>query len=67
MDMLSYVNGYRGGRYGFPSNHASNGFAVATFLALLYRKPCITELSTPPESSTATFLSLISLKFMPQR
>ena len=42
MDMLTYVNGYRGGNYGFPSNHASNGFAVAMFLALLYRKPCIT-------------------------
>ena len=42
MDMLTYVNGYRGGRYGFPSNHASNGFAVTMFLALLYRRPWVT-------------------------
>ncbi|MBQ6195578.1 MAG: phosphatase PAP2 family protein [Prevotella sp.] len=37
MNLLSYVNDYRGGAYGFPSNHASNGFAAATFLALLMR------------------------------
>ena len=37
MSLLSYVNDYRGGAYGFPSNHASNGFATATFLALLFR------------------------------
>ena len=42
MDLLSYVNGYRGGAYGFPSNHASNGFAAATFLALLMRNRWVT-------------------------
>ena len=42
MDLLSYVNGYRGGAYGFPSNHASNGFAAATFLALLLRNQWVT-------------------------
>ena len=42
MDLLSYVNGYRGGAYGFPSNHASNGFAAATFLALLLRNRWVT-------------------------
>ena len=42
MDLLSYVNDYRGGAYGFPSNHASNGFATATFLALLFRNRWVT-------------------------
>lgn len=42
MDLLSYVNGYRGGAYGFPSNHASNGFAAAMFLALLLRNRWVT-------------------------
>ena len=37
MNLLSYVNDYHGGSYGFPSNHASNGFAAATFLTLLLR------------------------------
>ena len=37
MPLLSFVNDYHGGRYGFPSNHASNGFAAATMLALLFR------------------------------
>ena len=41
MNILHYVNNYHGGRYGFPSNHASNGFAAATFLTLLYRSPGI--------------------------
>lgn len=41
MDSLSYINGYKGGPYGFPSNHASNGFAIATFLTLLYRNRII--------------------------
>ena len=42
MSLLSYVNDYRGGSYGFPSNHASNGFATATFLALLFRNRWVT-------------------------
>ena len=32
------VNGYRGGRFGFPSCHAANTFALATFCALLFRR-----------------------------
>lgn len=32
------VNGYRGGPYGFPSCHAANSFALATFTAFLVRK-----------------------------
>lgn len=31
------VNGYRGGAYGFPSCHAANSFALATFMALIFR------------------------------
>ena len=38
MNILHYVNNYHGGQYGFPSNHASNGFATATMLTLLYRR-----------------------------
>ncbi|MBQ8773028.1 MAG: phosphatase PAP2 family protein [Muribaculaceae bacterium] len=30
------VDGYRGGSYGFPSCHAANSFALATFLSLLF-------------------------------
>lgn len=35
---LHIVNGYRGGRYGFPSCHAANTFALATFLCFLFRQ-----------------------------
>lgn len=31
------VNGYRGGRYGFPSCHAANSFALATIMSLIIR------------------------------
>ena len=31
------VNDYRGGAYGFPSCHAANSFALATFTALMFR------------------------------
>ena len=36
-DMVHIVNGYRGGRYGFPSCHASNTFGLAFFLLFLFR------------------------------
>lgn len=36
--LIDTVNGYRGGRYGFFSSHASNTFAIALFLTLLFRK-----------------------------
>ncbi len=36
-DSLSFVDGYRGGRYGFPSNHASNAFAAVVFLCSVFR------------------------------
>lgn len=31
------VNGYRGGRYGFPSCHTANTFALAVFMSLVIR------------------------------
>lgn len=37
-NMLHYVNGYRGGQYGFASSHAANSIGVVTFVALLLRK-----------------------------
>ena len=36
--LVHIVDGYRGGRYGFPSCHAANSFALATFLSLLFTK-----------------------------
>lgn len=37
MGRIQTVNDYVGGLYSFPSNHASNTFAVATFFSLLVR------------------------------
>ncbi len=34
--LVHIVGGYRGGRYGFPSCHAANTFAVATIMSLLF-------------------------------
>lgn len=34
---IHLVNGYHGGRYGFPSCHAANSFSLAVFLSLLFR------------------------------
>lgn len=36
--MVTVVDGYRGGRYGFPSCHGSNSFCLAVFMSLLIRK-----------------------------
>jgi len=36
--MIHLVNHYRGGMYGFVSNHAANSFALATFIHLLFRQ-----------------------------
>lgn len=36
-DLVSIVNGYRGGRFGFISSHAANGFGIVTFTSLLFR------------------------------
>lgn len=37
MDMLAYAFNYKGGAFGFPSSHAGNTFAIATFLTLLFK------------------------------
>lgn len=39
---VQLVNGYHGGRYGFPSCHAANTFALALFLSLLFRNRAAT-------------------------
>ena len=35
---LHFVNGYKGGMYGFVSSHAANAFGLATFITLIFRK-----------------------------
>lgn len=40
--MVHIVNGYRGGRYGFPSCHAANTFGLAFFIWFLFRKRWLT-------------------------
>lgn len=42
MDYVQTVNNYRGGRFGFISSHACNGFGVATFLSFLYKRRFLT-------------------------
>lgn len=37
-DMVHIVDGYRGGRYGFPSSHAANSFGLVFFLYFLMRR-----------------------------
>lgn len=36
-DMLHYVNGYKGGPYGFVSSHAANSIGLALWLVLLFK------------------------------
>lgn len=38
-NLLHYVDGYRGGRLGFPSGHATTSAGIATWLWLTYRDP----------------------------
>ena len=40
--LVHVVNGYRGGRYGFPSCHAANTFALAMFMSLVFRNKRLT-------------------------
>lgn len=40
--MLHLVNGYHGGRYGFPSCHAANTFALAVYLSLFFKNKWFT-------------------------
>ncbi len=44
--MLHIVNGYTGGRYGFPSCHAANAFAIAMFSSLCVRRRWFTIVIT---------------------
>lgn len=41
-ELITTVNGYRGGRYGFPSCHAANTFALAIYLSLLLKNRYVT-------------------------
>lgn len=41
-DMVDIVNGYRGGRFGFISGHATNSFGLAVFLSLVFRNGLLT-------------------------
>ena len=43
-DMVHLVNGYRGGRYGFPSCHAANTFGLAFYLMFVFRQKGLTWL-----------------------
>lgn len=40
--LVHIVNGYRGGKYGFPSCHAANTFGLAFFLLTLFRQRWLT-------------------------
>ncbi len=42
--LVHIVNGHRGGAYGFPSCHAANTFALATFMSLLGRTPRLSRM-----------------------
>lgn len=41
-EMVHIVNNHRGGRYGFPSCHSANTFALAFFVSMLYRRRWLT-------------------------
>lgn len=41
-NILHYVNGYRGGLYGFASSHAANSFGTVTFVSMLIRRKWVT-------------------------
>lgn len=39
---IHLVNGYRGGRFGFPSCHAANSFTLAVFVSCCFRRRRVT-------------------------
>lgn len=41
-DSVQIVNGYRGGRYGFPSCHAANTFGLAFYVMYMFRHRWLT-------------------------
>jgi len=42
-EMVHIVNGYRGGRYSFPSAHAANTFGLAFYMMYLFRNKLLTS------------------------
>lgn len=42
MNQVDILNGYRGGRFGFISGHATNSFGLAVFLSLIFKYRYIT-------------------------
>ncbi len=44
-EKVHIVNNHRGGRYGFPSCHSANTFALAFFVSMLYRRRWLTTFS----------------------
>ena len=45
MDNVDIINGYRGGRFGFISGHATNSFGLAVFLSLIFKYRWFTLIS----------------------
>ena len=43
-DTIHIVNGYRGGKYSFPSSHAANAWGLVTYIILLFRRRWLTVL-----------------------
>lgn len=41
-ELVDIVNGYRGGKYGFISGHATNSFGLAVFLSLVFKHRSVT-------------------------
>lgn len=41
-DLVDIVNGYRGGKFGFISGHATNSFGLAVFVSLLFKNRWLT-------------------------
>lgn len=40
--LIYVVDGYRGGRYGFPSAHATNSWGLTFFMIYVFRRRCLT-------------------------
>lgn len=45
MNQVDIINGYRGGRFGFISGHATNSFGLAVFLSLSFKYRWLTIIS----------------------
>lgn len=42
MNEVDFLNGYRGGKYGFISGHATNSFGLAVFMSFIFKYRWIT-------------------------